>query len=121
MEVLLDSNFVISSIKRKIDFISDLELLGFKILLPREVYQELKDLRSKAKSEEKAIINMALKMIDSGTIKKTTLGNMSVDKGLIQKGRSGYYIATLDSGIKRMVPNKVLINNAQNKIVIERN
>jgi rRNA-processing protein FCF1 len=121
MEVLLDSNFIISSIRRKIDFLSELEILGFKIILPREVYQELKDLKLKVSSEDKVAIEIALKMIDSSKIKKMTLGNVSVDEGLIQKGRQGYYIASLDAGIKRQIPNKIFISNATNSITVERN
>ena len=43
MEVLLDTNFIISSLLKKIDFLGELEGMGFKIILPREVLQELKD------------------------------------------------------------------------------
>ena len=120
MEVLLDSNFIISCLKKKIDFISELEGKGFKILLPREVFQELKDLKNKVSPTDKAAIEIAIKMFESREIKKTTLGNKSVDLGLIEKGRNGAYIATLDAAIKREVKNKVFINSATNNIMIER-
>ncbi len=45
MEVILDSSFIISCVKRKIDFISQLEEKGFKVLVAREVLQELKDMK----------------------------------------------------------------------------
>ena len=121
MEVFLDSNFIISCLKRKIDFISELEGKGFKILLPREVFQELKDLKNKVSHEDRSAIEIALKMFESKKMKKTTLGNKNVDQGLIEKGRNGAYIATLDAAIKREVQNKVFINSATNNIVIERN
>ncbi|MEK6850570.1 MAG: hypothetical protein AABX85_03270 [Nanoarchaeota archaeon] len=120
MEVLLDSNFIISCLKRKIDFISKLEEKGFKILLPREVFQELKDLKNKVSHEDRLAIEIALKMFESKKVKKTTLGNKSVDLGLIERGRNGSYIATLDAAIKREVQNKVIINSAANSIIIER-
>ena len=120
MEVLLDSSFIISCVKRKIDFMSQLEEMGFVIVLPREVYQELKDLRLKAPHDDKSAIEIAIKMFESSKIKKMKLGNRKVDMDLIEKGKQGYYIATLDSGIKRMVPNKVVISNAGNKIMVER-
>ena len=47
MEVILDSNFIVSCVMKGIDFISQLEGKGFKILIPREVIQEIKDLRNK--------------------------------------------------------------------------
>ena len=121
MEVLLDSNFIISCVKRKIDFMSELEALGFKTLIPREVYQELKDLKQKVNREERSAIEIAMKMFEKSDINKITLGKESVDKGLIEKGKKGFYIATLDAAIKRSVPNKVVISAAQNSLVVERN
>ena len=121
MEVILDTNFIISCVKKKIDFISQLEGLGFKVIMPREVFQELRDLRMKVSHNEKSAIDIALKIFDSAKIKKIKLGNKSVDSGLIDKGKQGAYIATLDAGIKRSVPNRVLISMASNSIIIERN
>lgn len=120
MEVILDSNFIISCLKRKIDFISDLENQGFKVFLPREVYQELKDLRLKVNQEDRMAVEIALKLFESKKTKKISLGNMSVDKGLIDKGKKGYYIATLDAAIKRSVKNRVFISSAKNAIIVER-
>ena len=120
MEVILDSNFIISCLKRKIDFVENLEEMGFKILLPREVFQELKDLRLKVTTEERSLIDVALELFTKKKIKKMTLGGKNVDEGLILKGRDGYYIATLDNAIRRVVPNIVVIDSARNKLMIER-
>ena len=120
MEVILDSNFIISCLRRKIDFLSELRLLGLTPMLPREVLQELKDLKMKLKHDDRAAINMALTLFEEDGIKKMKLGNRTVDLGLIDKGKKGIYIATLDSAIKRMVPNKVLISDSQNKLIVER-
>lgn len=111
---------MISCFNKKIDFVSDIEGLGFRIVLAREVFQELKDLKSKLNREERIAIDYALKLFESKRFKKISLGNESVDSGLIKKGKNGFYIATLDSEIKRNVPNKILILNSQNKIGIER-
>jgi hypothetical protein len=43
-----------------------------------------------------------------------------VDEGLIAKGKQGAYIATLDSGIRRVVPGRIGIANAQNSLEITR-
>jgi rRNA-processing protein FCF1 len=120
MEAILDSSFIISCIKRKIDFVSALEEMGFKVLLPKEVFQELKDLRLKVRASDRAAIDMAFDIFNTIKIKKTSLGNNSVDRGLISIGKKGAYIATLDSGIKREVPNKIVIRESQNSIEIER-
>jgi rRNA-processing protein FCF1 len=120
MEVLLDSSFIISCLKRNIDFIDSLESQGFKIMVPREVLQELKDLKMKSKREDRVAIDLALEMFERRKVKKMSLGNDSVDSCLIKKGKEGYYIATLDGAIRRMVPNKIFIKNSGNDIEIER-
>ncbi len=120
MEVLLDSNFIISCMKKKIDFISQLEEIGFKIILPREVYQELKDLRLKLAHDDRIAVDAALKLIESRKVRKVGFGKGKIDEHLIRKGKEGYYIATLDAAIKRVIPNRVVISNASNKIMVER-
>ncbi|MDP3882385.1 MAG: hypothetical protein Q8Q31_05905 [Nanoarchaeota archaeon] len=120
MEVLLDSNFIISCIKKRIDFIDQLEEQGFKVLLPLEVYQELKDLKRKLPHDDRAAIDIAFTLLESKGIKKTRLGQgTSVDQGLINKGKQGYYIATLDNAIKNEVPNRIVIFDAQKRIGAE--
>ena len=122
MEVLLDTNFIISCILKKIDFLFQLQEQGFKVVVPREVIQELKDLRldNKLSHEERTAIKIALELLSSKKIKKTTIGMGKVDALLIKKGREGVYIATLDNEIKRQVPNKIVIFNSQKRIGIER-
>src|SRR3989344_212441 len=107
MEALLDTNFIVSCILKKIDFLEELEGMGFKVILPREVLQELKDLKKKRIShDERVAIALAFKLFSSSRrVKKMTMGHNIVDNALIEKGKEGFYIATLDNGIKRQVPN----------------
>ncbi len=120
MEVLLDSNFIISCIKRKIDFVSQLEEKGFKVKVPKEVLQELKDLRLKVTHDERTAIDVAFELVNARKVKKTTLGSGTIDRKLIDKGKQGIYIGSLDNEIKRSVPNRVVINSAANRVEIER-
>ena len=120
MEAILDSSFIISCMKRRIDFLSQLEEQGFRVVLPREVFQELKDLRLKVKHDERAAIDAAFELFVLRKVKKATLGHEIVDRGLIAKGKRGAYIATLDAAIKRQVPNRILVLEAQNTIGVER-
>ncbi len=48
------------------------------------------------------------------------LGSGEIDKKLIDKGKKGFYIGSLDSFIRRNIPNRVIINNAANHVEIER-
>jgi rRNA-processing protein FCF1 len=120
MEALLDSSFIISCVKNKIDFIATLEADGFSVKVPVEVMQELKDLRLKTGREERVAIDVAMEVITKRKVKGANLGKQSVDEGLIAAGKKGAYIATLDSAIKRSVPNKISISSANKGIVIER-
>ena len=122
MKALLDTNFIISCIVKKIDFLSQLEEKGFKVVVPREVLQEIKDLKreSKISHEERTAIDIALQMLSSKDIKKITIGQGKVDDLLIKKGQEGVYIATLDNDIKRKVPNRIVIFSSKKEVGIER-
>ena len=122
MEVLLDTNFIVSCILKNIDFLGELEEMGFKPVVPREVIQELKDLKTEKKTSHYGAmeIDLALQFFEDSKIKKTRIGGNSVDAGLIEKGKEGIYIATLDREVKRNVPNKVIIDSARKSLKIER-
>ncbi len=120
MEVLLDTNFVISCVKKRIDFMEELLNLGFRVMVPREVIEELKDLRLKVPHDDRVAIDFALARFASERIEKMRLGKRTVDEGLIAKGKQGAYIATLDAAIKRAVPLRVTISASQNALQIER-
>lgn len=122
MEVLLDTNFIISCIRMKIDFISKLNEMGFKIVLPREVFQELKDLKvdEKTSRADRTAIDIAFSIFESEGLKKISLGGKNVDGGLIKKGREGVYVATLDRAIQRAIPNKVVILSSKKRLVVRR-
>lgn len=121
MEVILDSSFVISCIRNRIDFISQLEEQGFKVVLPREVLQEIKDLKSKTLSrEDRLAVDVALELFEKNKLKKISFGQGKVDDYLIQKGLEGIYIATLDKGIKRKIDKTVVILKSKNSVGIEK-
>ncbi|MSS74992.1 hypothetical protein EXS73_02155 [Candidatus Pacearchaeota archaeon] len=120
MEAILDTNFILACLKRKINFLDDLEEQGFKPILAHEVYQELKDVRQTATLSDRVALDLALALFEKRKVHKMTLGHHKVDEGLIAKGKKGAYIATLDAGIRRLVPNSIGINNAQNSLEITR-
>ena len=120
MEVLLDTNFIITALKERVDFLEQLQGHGFTVKVPREVIHELKDLRLKVAHTERANIDVALDMLLAQKVKKVSLSKTGVDVGLIAKGKEGVYIATLDNAIRRAVPNKVGLSATTKSIVIER-
>jgi len=120
MEVILDTNFIVSCVKHKIDFVSELEGMGFKVLLPKEVFEEIKDLRLNSDHSTKVASEVALELLKKRKVKGVALGDRQVDEGLIEFGKKGAYIATLDVVIKRQVPNKIVISESGNNLVVER-
>lgn len=121
MEVILDTNFIISCVKRKIDFIGRLREKGFKIKLPKEVLQEMKDLRLNVYHGDRVAIDLAFDILnDSKDVKRMNLGKKKVDESLIELGKKGTYIATLDRTIRHSIPNKIVISDAKNDILVQR-
>lgn len=122
MEVLLDTNFIISCVMKRIDFLYELENLGFKVKVPRSVLQEMKDLRKESKTshKERQAIDVAFSLMNEKKVRKTGVGGRYVDEGLINKGKAGIFIATLDKGIKNQIPNKVVIDSAKKGLRVER-
>lgn len=119
VEVILDTSFIVSCIKKNIDFLAQLEEQGFEVRLPNEVLEELKDLRLKTGREERLAIDVALELFHKSNIRKIKLGKKKVDDGLIDKAAQGYYIATLDKVIKRSVQHRVVIFDAQKRVGVE--
>ncbi len=119
MEAILDSSFIISCVKKNIDFLTQLEEQGFTVKVPHEVFQELKDLRLKVAHDERMAIDLAMVMFEQRKVKKIKLGHKKVDEGLIEKGNTGAYIATLDREIKRSVPKRIVIFDAKQSVGAE--
>lgn len=120
MEAILDTNFILACLRRNISFLDELEAQGFKPMLAHEVFEELKDLRQTATLSDRVALDLAFALFEKRKVHKMTLGHHKVDEGLIIKGKKGAYIATLDAGIRRVVPNSIGISNAQNTIEITR-
>jgi len=115
MEILLDTNFVITCAKQKIDFESIVNGMTdeeIKWIVPDEVLRELRGLRlSKGKGLDAKSIDLAIKMIqnisysvvklsDSSSDVDTKIANYVKDKSII--------LATLDKGLKVRVGNRIL-------------
>jgi len=119
MKVLLDTSFIISCINERIDFLSQLKEQGFQVIVPHEVFQELKDVKNKVSHESKISVDVAFDLFRKEKINKMTLGGRNVDEGLIKRGNEGYFIATLDSGIKSKVPKSVVLFKGKKSVGVE--
>ena len=81
MKVLLDTNFIISCIINKIDFIDEIESLGLEILVPKQVVDELERIsHSKKKKYFKDAASFSLELLKKKIFKSVNLINNYVDK-----------------------------------------
>ena len=118
MKVLLDTSFIVSCIRKGIDFLTQLNEQGFEIVLPTEVLKELRDLRNKSSTsqEDRTAIDVSFEMFENKNFERISLGGKSVDSGLIEKGNDGFFIATLDVEIKNSIPHKIVIFGSKKSV-----
>lgn len=111
-QILLDTNFILSCMKQKIDFFEELYLMGIQIIIPEQVINELEKLRKES----------ALKLFEkeSGKFKKLFLSGKIVDNSIIRyaKENPDLMIATLDRDIQKKIKNKKMIIRNRKKLEI---
>lgn len=106
MKILLDTSFILTCIKQKIDFFD--ELIGEQIIIPKQVINEIKKLDNK----------LALKLLEKNKFKTIDLKKGHTDKKIIQfaKENPKTVIATLDKVIKEKTKNQKLIIRGKKKL-----
>ena len=118
-KILLDTNFILSCIRNKIDFLEELQFSGRKILLPIQVVDELKTIAKKGKYKFRQEAEFALRLLEKAPFEKIDLKNKYVDKGIrnfILKNPS-VIVATLDKELKRK-KNRSMVITKNKKIEI---
>ena len=108
-KIIFDTNFILTAIKQKIDFISDLE--GYELLVPKQVLEELKkitaDKKKKLVERELAGVSLAILNQNKSKFRIIELEKSFVDTGLLRlKPQEKMVIATLDREIKRLLKGK---------------
>jgi rRNA-processing protein FCF1 len=114
MDILIDTSFILTCIKSKIDFISQANNFNLRInfVIPEEVLEEIKriSLRRKEKVEDKKAARVALDLIRSYNFTMIKLNNKKVDKGIIYylNQNKDCVLASLDRGLRGDIKNRVL-------------
>ncbi|MFH1238090.1 MAG: hypothetical protein ABIH79_02595 [archaeon] len=127
MKILLDTNFVLTCVKQKIDFYSitnDFSEESIEWIVPQEVLEELKNLKDKKniKVKEKNAAKLSLEILK--TIKPQVIKlrgrNPNVDIKIVNYLLgTKIVLATLDKDLKKRVANKILtIRNKKNLEII---
>ena len=60
-EVVLDTSFILTCVKQKIDFFEDLKFMGLKILIPKQFVRELKNMKASNNAQ------LSLKSLDKNS------------------------------------------------------
>lgn len=97
-KILLDTNFILTCVKQRIDFFEEFYLAGIKIIIPENVISELEKLKKTA----------ALKLLEKNVFEKITLQGKNVDNAIVKfaKENPDIIIATLDQEMRRKIKNK---------------
>ena len=112
-QILLDTNFILTCIKQKIDFFEELEFMGLEILIPKQVIKELKGLKIKE-------AKLALRLLEKNIFEENDIGRGHVDKRikLFADKNSEVLIATLDKELQKKLKNKKIIIRGKKKLEI---
>ena len=120
-KVILDTSFILTCVRQKIDFFEYLELQGFQILIPNEVIKELeKIVGSKKKLRVRDDAELALKLLKIDSFIKIDLNSRNVDKGIVKFAKEDpiMVIGTLDSAIKKRAKNPKLVIREKKRLEI---
>ncbi|MEK6898429.1 MAG: PIN domain-containing protein [Nanoarchaeota archaeon] len=109
-KILLDTNFILTCVKQKIDFFEELEMLGMKILIPDKVIKELRGLKKE----------LALKLLNANNFETFKLDGKNTDRAIINFADENpeIIIATLDREIKREIKNPKMVIRGKKKLGI---
>lgn len=117
---VLDTNFIISCVNKKINFFNDLESMGLKTIIPTEVMGELEHISVSGQKKFQNAAKIALLILKKNSFKEISLGMKNVDLGLIELANrdEDYIVATLDQDIKNKIRNNKIIIKGSKKLEI---
>ncbi len=121
-KVLLDTNFIITCIKQKIDFFKEIYEIGAEIIIPKQVLQELKNI-SDDKNQNKisrANAQLALKIIEKNKYTPLLFEGGYVDKEIIKysKEHPKIIIATLDKDLQKNIKSRKMIIRGRKRLEV---
>ena len=108
--VILDTSFIMTAVKQKIDFFEKLEHEGYQIIVPEQVIRELKGLGSK----------LSLKIMEKNKFELLEIEGRDTDNAIISfaKKNPGIVVATLDAGLKKKIKNSKLVIRQKKRLEV---
>lgn len=109
-KVILDTSFILTAVRQKIDFFEELEQQGMHIIIPGDVIRELKGLGAK----------LALKIIEQNKFETIEAKGKDADNIILKfaKENPRAIVATLDAGMKKKLKNRKLVIRQKKKLEI---
>jgi rRNA-processing protein FCF1 len=120
--VLLDTSFILSSIRNKLDFFEELLNMGHSVFIPEEVLAEINRIGSSTKSlKVKSESELALKMIKSGNYKSVSCPGKYPDAGIKNylDSHPDFVLATMDYELKKSVNNRKIVIRNRKKLELQ--
>ena len=113
-QVILDTSFILTCVKQKIDFFEELKFIGLQVLIPVQVIRELKNMKASNNAQ------LALQILDKNNFEQVDLKIKEVDQGLMQYAQkhSDVFVATLDREIKNKIDNSKVVIREKKRLEI---
>ena len=118
--VVLDTNFILSCVRKKIDFFNDINFSGLKIIIPIQVISELENLSETGNLKLREEAKLSLAILKKNSFDKVDLKIKNVDNGIVKftKEHEEYIIATLDKEIQKKIKNQKLIIRGEKELEV---
>ena len=121
-QILLDTNFILTCVRQKIDFFEDIKFMGMGIIIPNQVIEEIKRVAgSKQKAHSREAAELALRILEKGFYRKIKLDKKPVDNGIkdFANKNNEIIVATLDRELKNKIKgNKLVIRGKKTLEVV---
>ncbi len=113
-QAILDTSFILSCVRKKIDFFEEIAAIGLELVIPIQVILEIKKIK-------KPEAETAMAIIEKGMFKTLDLKTKNVDDGIARMSEKnpGDIVATIDKGLqKRIKARKMIIRGAKGLEII---
>ena len=109
-KVILDTSFIMTAVKQKIDFFEKLEHEGFYIMVPKQVIRELKGLGNK----------LSLKIMEKNKFEIIEIEGKDADNAIISfaKKNPRAVVATLDADLKKKIKNSKMVIRQKKRLEV---
>ena len=120
-KAILDTNFILTCTKQKIDFSEELFLMGIKPIIPIQVLSELERItKTKKKLTFRENAKLSLKLLKNIEYEGIDLGKGLVDDLIVKflNKNPKIILSTLDKELKKRVKNRKMVIRLKKKIEI---